>query len=311
MLGVFLVGGHDLFHWTHKDLYVGPHADELVQGKSGFFFWPLNGADGFPAFFLFRMVLFFGLWYMMFLKLKSLSYSEDLESGTEKWYKTRKMSVIFLVIFAFSSMISSWDWVMSLDVHWKSTMFGWYMFASWWVSGLALISIIVVSLKDKGYLSIVNSNHIHDLGKFMFAFSIFWTYTWFAQFLLIYYAHIPEETIYFVQRWKNDHYAPYFFFNLIVNFVLPFLILMTRDSKRHSRFIKVIVPVILVGHWSDFFLMITPSTLGGHGGVGFMEIGLVAIYAGAFLFVILSQLAKAPLVAKNHPMLEESLHHHI
>lgn len=207
--------------------------------------------------------------------------------------------------------MSAWDWIMSIDTHWFSTMFGWYVFASWWVSGLALITFIVIMLKDKGYLSVVNSNHIHDLGKFVFAFSIFWTYIWFSQFLLIYYAGIPEETIYFVERWKNDHYAPVFFINLIVNFFFPFLVLMTRDAKRHTRILKVVCPAIVFGHWLDFYLMVTPGTLQENGGFGLIEVGLLAMYASAFIYVALSNLAKAPLVARNHPMLKESLHHHI
>jgi hypothetical protein len=190
-------------------------------------------------------------------------------------------------------------------------MFGWYVFASWFVSGLAAITLVVVFLKEAGYLKVVNANHIHDLGKFVFAFSIFWTYIWFSQFLLIYYANIPEETFYFVERWKSDHYAPYFFINLILNFFFPFLMLMTRDAKRHIIFLKIVCFAVLFGHWIDFYLMVTPGTLKDNGGFGFLEIGLIMIYGSAFLFVVLSSLAKHPLIAKNHPMLEESLHHHI
>ncbi|MFT6865868.1 MAG: hypothetical protein ACJA08_000694 [Cyclobacteriaceae bacterium] len=309
MIIVFFVAKHDLFHWTHHELYE-EGGDKIIQGKAPFFFWPLH-AGGFPIFFVARMVIFFAVWYILFLKLKAVALSEDVDGGTEKWYQLRKLSAIFILFFAVSSSIAAWDWVMSIDTHWFSTMFGWYMFASWWVSGLALTAFIVVLLKDQGYLSIVNANHIHDLGKFIFAFSVFWTYIWFSQFLLIYYANIPEETIYFVERWKNTHYAPLFFFNLIVNFFLPFLILMPRDAKRHSRFIKVVAPIILIGHWLDYYLMITPGTLGENGGFGFLELGLMFIYAGAFIYVVLNQLSKVPLVAKNHPMLEESLHHHI
>jgi len=312
MIVVFFLAQHDLFHWTHHDLYdeTSHEYDSIIAGKAGYFFWPLHGG-GFPLFFIARMVIFFGVWYALFLKMKGLALSEDVDGGTEKWYKLRKLSAIFLVFFAVSSSMSAWDWVMSIDTHWFSTMFGWYNFASWWVSGLALTALIVVLLKDKGYLSVVNSNHIHDLGKFVFAFSVFWTYIWFSQFLLIYYANIPEETIYFVERWKNSHYAPLFYLNLIVNFFFPFLMLMTREAKRHARFIKVVAPVVILGHWLDFYLMITPGTLKENGGISFLEIGLLLIYLGAFLFVILNQLSKAPLFAKNHPMLNESLHHHI
>ncbi len=313
MAAVYFIAGHDLFHWTHHSLYdpSSPDFDSIINGKKAYFFWPMDDHPSFPIFFVARMVIFFALWHFLFTRLKALAYEEDLSGGTDHWYKMRKVSAIFIIIFAVTSSISAWDWVMSIDTHWFSTMFGWYVFASWWVSGLALTALIVVLLKDKGLLSVVNANHLHDLGKFVFAFSIFWTYIWFSQFLLIYYANIPEETIYFVERWKNDQYAPVFFMNLILNFFFPFLILMTRDAKRHSRFLKVIAPIILVGHWFDFYLMITPGTLKENGGFGFLELGLMFTYAGIFTYVVLHRLSKAPLFAKNHPMLEESLHHHI
>lgn len=312
LIAVFLIGGHDIFHWTHADLYDvdSDHYDSIIAGKQTYFFWPMEGGS-FPAFWVGRLVIFFGVWYVLFRKLRSLAFEEDLEGGTEKWFKIRSLSAIFLVIFAVSSSVSAWDWIMSIDTHWFSTMFGWYAFASWWVAGLALTLFIVVTLKDKGYLSVVNENHIHDLGKFVFAFTIFWTYVWFSQFLLIYYAHIPEETVYFLERWKSTHYAPLFYINLILNFFMPFLLLMTRDSKRHSRILKVVCAIVVFGHWLDFYMMITPGTLGTAGGFGFLEVGLILVYASAFLYVVLSSLAKAPLFAKNHPMLKESLHHHI
>ena len=222
-----------------------------------------------------------------------------------------KLSATFLVFFAVSSSVAAWDWVMSIDTHWFSTMFGWYVFASWWVAGLALITYIVVLLRDNGYLSFVNTSVLHDLGKFVFAFSIFWTYIWFSQFLLIYYANIPEETIYFVERLASDKYAPVFFVNILINFCFPFLVLMTRAAKRHERFLKIVCPIVIFGHWMDFYLMITPGTLKDNGWFGLLEIGMLMVFASLFVFVALSNLAKAPLVAKNHPMLEESVHHNI
>ncbi len=309
MIGMFFIASHDIFHWTHESLYAAEGGDKIIKGKAAYFFWPLQGGE-FPLFFVARMVIFFTVWYLFFRQFRKLAFQEDIEGGSANWYKMRSVSAFFLVFFAVSSSMAAWDWVMSIDSHWFSTMFGWYNFASWWVAGLALTLFIVIMLKEKGYLSIVNENHVHDLGKFVFAFTIFWTYVWFSQFMLIYYAHIPEETVYFMERWKG-HYAPVFYLNLILNFFFPFLILMTRDSKRHARILKVVCPVVVFGHWLDFYLMVTPGTLGNNGSFGFLEIGLILVYFSAFLFVVLSSLAKAPLFAKNHPMLQESLHHHI
>lgn len=311
-LVLFFVASHDLFHWTHADLYdkEGGHFDAILDGKSGFFFWPL-AAGTFPAFFLIRTILFFGIYLLLYLRIKKLMLAEDIEGGDTYWRKLRKLSAIFLVFFAFSSPVFAWDNVMSIDPHWFSTMFGWYVFASWFVSGLALITLVAAFLKSAGYLKVVNDNHMHDLGKFVFAFSIFWTYIWFSQFLLIYYANIPEETIYFVERLSGDQYTPIFFINLLINFVFPFLMFMTRDAKRHLVFVKIVCIAVLFGHWLDFYLMITPGTLKDFGSFGLLEIGTMTVFASAFAYLALNNLSKHPLVAKNHPMLEESLHHHI
>ena len=304
MLVVFLFASHDLFHWTHEGLYEegGPDYDEIIAGKESY----LN-----VYFYLARMVTYFVIWAGAFFLIRKKSLEEDIHGGTSYWYTLRKYSAIFIVLFAVTSSTSAWDWVMSIDPHWFSTMFGWYVFASWFVSGLAAITLIVVLLKENGYLAVVNENHLHDLGKFVFAFSIFWTYIWFSQFLLIYYANIPEESIYYIERLNNEHYMPIFFLNLIINFLFPFLVLMTRDAKRLHIFLKIVCAVILFGHWLDFYLMIAPGVLKDTGGIGILEIGFILIYGAAFLFVVLTSLSKGALVPKNHPMLEESIHHHI
>lgn len=312
MLASYLIMSHDIFHWTHKALFDvnSPDYDKIIDGKGAFFFWPLEKGT-FPAFFIIRMVVFFGAWVLFFNKLRKLSYQEDLNPGNQTWFQIRKWSALFLVFFAVSSSVSAWDWVLSIDTHWFSTMFGWYVFASWFVAGLSAMTLVTVFLKERGYLEMVNENHIHDLGKFVFAFSIFWTYIWFSQFLLIYYANIPEESVYFIERLQSDVYSPFIFVNLALNFFLPFLVLMTRDAKRHGIFLKVICSLIIVGHWFDFFLMIQPGTLGHNGGFGLMEVGMLLVFGSLVTYVVLNNLSKRNLVAKNHPMLEESYHHHI
>jgi len=312
-LVLWFITHHDIFHWTHSYLYdkSNPETfDEIIAGKAPFFFWPAEGG-GFPVFFILRMVIFFSLWIWFFYAIRKNMLAEDELGGTHFWFKNRTLSAWFLIFFAISSSVAAWDWVMSIDTHWFSTMFGWYVFASWWVTGLAMITLIVVNLKEAGYLKIVNANHLHDLGKFVFAFSIFWTYIWFGQFLLIWYAHIPEETVYFIERMRTSPYSWVFFANLILNFVLPFLLLMTRDAKRQMSMLKLVCPIIIVGHWFDFYNMVTPGVMKTDGGIGFIEIGTAVIFLAAFLWVTLSSLSKMPLFGKNHPMLEESLHHHI
>jgi hypothetical protein len=309
-LVLWFVTGGDVFHWTHSNLYQEAGGDDIIRKKAPFFFWPLDGGT-FPIFFLFRMVLFFGVWYWFLVRIRKNMLAEDVDPSTKYWHNNQVLSTVFLIFFGVSSSIAAWDWVMSIDTHWFSTMFGWYVFASWWVTGLAMITLIVAFLKDAGYLKIVNSNHMHDLGKFVWAFSIFWTYIWFGQFLLIYYAHIPEETVYFVERMKNSPYGWIFYANIILNFVLPFLLLMTRDSKRQLSTLKLVCPIIILGHWLDFYNMVTPGVMQHDGALGFIELGVALVFLAAFLFVALTSLTKLPLFGKNDPMLEESLHHHI
>ncbi len=311
-LVLWFITKQDIFHWTHADLYVegGEHYDKIIAKKAPYFFWPGN-STGFPIFFIARLLLFFSMWYMFFVWIRKEMLAEDLDGDVKHWYKNRVLSTVFLIFFGVSSSVGAWDWVMSIDTHWFSTMYGWYVFASWWVTALAMIALIVSYLKSAGYLKVVNSNHIHDLGKFVFAFSIFWTYIWFGQFLLIYYANIPEETVYFIERMRTAPYSWIFYTNIILNFVLPFLLLMTRDSKRQMSMLKVVCPIVLVGHWFDFYNMVTPGVMKLEGGLGFMEIGVALIFFAVYFLVVLSSLSKIPLVGKNHPMLEESLNHHI
>ena len=202
----------------------------------------------------------------------------------------------------------SWDWIMSLDPHWFSTLFGWYVFASMFVSGITVIAMITIYLKSKGYLPEVNNSHIHDLAKFMFGISIFWTYLWFSQFMLIWYANIPEEVTYFVTR-IEDYKLP-FFGMLVMNFVFPLLVLMNSDYKRVNWFVVMAGVVILFGHYMDIFNMVMPATVGKNWHLGIPEIGGILFFAGLFIYWVFNALAKEELTPKRNPFIEESRHFH-
>lgn len=302
MLLIFILGHHDLYHWTHHELVEkgSPEYDEILAGKSGYLNIP---------FFVTRMVAYFLIWTVCTLSLRKHSVQEDLDGDIKHHKKMIRISATFLVLFAVTSSTSAWDFIMSIDPHWYSTLFGWYTFASLFVSGLAMITLLTIYLKKQGYLENINNNHLHDLGKFMFAFSIFWTYLWFAQFMLIWYANLPEEITYFLARFAN--YKWLFIANFCINFFVPFLTLMSRDSKRKIQLLTFAACVILIGHWIDMFLMIMPGAVGAHWSIGIAEIGTTIGFGGIFLFVTLKALSKAPLVAQKHPMGGESIHHHI
>ncbi len=291
-------------HWATHGLAdpTSEHYDALIAGKSGFLNIP---------FFLSRMVIFLGSYCIFAALFVKFSINEDLEGGMENYKKSFKYACIFLVIFGFTTPIWSFDTIMSLEAHWFSTMFGWYNFAAMWVAGMSAITLTVILLKKSGYMSWINPSHLHDLGKFMFAFSIFWTYVWFAQFLLIWYANMSEETVYFAKRWEAE-FKPWFWLNIIINFLSPVLILMSRDNKRKENVLMFVCILLLCGHWLDYYMMIMPGTVGAEGrSFGIQEIGIAVGFAGLFSFLMLSALSKRSLIAQNHPFLDESLHHSI
>ncbi|SEI52833.1 hypothetical protein SAMN05216327_102246 [Dyadobacter sp. SG02] len=306
MLGVFLMGGHDLFHWTHHEVYVAgsPAYDKVLAGKQGYLNTP---------FFLARMVFYFVVWYWMWRKIRQYSLEEDQLGGTALYDRSVRVGTAFVVVFAITSSTSAWDFILSIDAHWFSTMFGWYTLAGWHVSGIAVITLIVVMLRERGYLRVVNASHLRDLGKMLFAWSIFWTYLWFCQYLLIYYSNQPEEVIYFIERFGGHggvFKAP-FFISMVLNFVFPFLILMPRDAKSTHSILKVASWSVIVGHYVEFYTNIMPGTVGGGAGFGPLEIGFSIVFFAAFAWSVSHQLGKANLIPKRHPMLEESLHHDI
>ncbi|MFN8406413.1 MAG: quinol:cytochrome C oxidoreductase [Sphingobacteriaceae bacterium] len=295
---------HELYHHWHAEGLTdpnSPHYDAVIAGKASFLNMP---------FFLTRLVVFLGVYSIFSFVLTKFSANEDMEGGLNSYRKSITWSAVFLVIFGFTTPIWAFDTIMSLEAHWFSTMFGWYNFAAMWVSGLCAITLTVILLKKSGHLPWINESHLHDLGKFIFAFSIFWTYVWFAQFLLIYYANIPEETVYFYKRWEPE-YLPWFWVNIVINFICPILILMTRDAKRRMNTLMYVCILLLCGHWLDYYMMIMPGTVAEHRGFGIIEIGTALGFAGLFVFLMLSQLSKKALVPIHHPFLEESLHHQI
>ncbi len=308
---VWISKDHHIYHW--KDTEHVKH-DAKLTWKSGF----LN-----PGFYTVLSLIAVGLWIWFRNWFRKNSLAEDLGArGDHSFYwRSLAISAAFLVTYGLTVMSTlPWMWLMSIDAHWYSTMYSWYTFASSWVAGVSLMMLFVVYLKNQGYLEFVTDEHIHDIGKFMFAFSVFWTYLWFSQYMLIWYSNQPEETEYFIDRigagGKGGAFKGIFLLNLIINFLAPLLILMKRGAKRNYTIVTLMAVVIIFGHWLDFYQMITPGPLKELGkeanspwhflfslGVGVGFLGLV-IYLSAWY------LTKAPLLPKNHPLVKESVIHH-
>ena len=301
-----IIFGHriDIYPWLDKNMV---SHDEVLKGKSAF----LN-----PTVYTIVSVACIALWAFVGKKLRDLSLESD-KMGTMD-YETGKVwlnknifwTAFFIVLFGLTvAALMPWLWIMSIDAHWFSTMFSWYTFASSFVSGMSLLTIFVIYFKNQGQLEFVTQEHIHDLGKFMFAFSVFWTYLWFDQFMLIWYGNIPEETIYFKMRLQGP-YEGLFFLNLIVNFVCPILILMKKATKRNYTIVTFMCVLIIFGHWIDFYQMIMPGTVKFNPHLSWFEFGIPLGFIGIIMWGVGKFASSVPMTAMNHPFLKESIVHH-
>lgn len=323
MIIILALGMHHIYHWSHEELYDpnSPSYDAILDGKRSF----LN-----VGFFLGRSVAYIAIWTGLIWLLRRNSIQSDLgtrQQGKQLYQTSKYIAAIFIVIFAVTSSTSSWDWIMSIQPHWYSTLFGWYNFISILVTCISFMMLVLVYLTKNGYLQGINEDHFHDLGKFMFGFSVAWAYLFYSQFMLIWYANIPEETLYF--KYRIDNYPYVMWLCVLLNFVTPFFLLITRNIKRdksHTIMIGAAL-IIIFGHWLDFYQMTMPGAFanmahaaGGHAAdhaehpeivrIGLYEIGLLLAYAGLFVYLMLFNLSKQSLVSTNHPFLKESRVYH-
>ena len=291
-----------LFPWMAEGIF-DPESekyDAIIDGKS----WWMNSTG-----FMIRSMVYLLIWNAYRYLIRKGSIKEDTANDGNKTYKKNyNLSVVFLFLFMITESMMSWDWIMGLDPHWFSTLFAWYVLATLLVSALTVIAFVTVYLRSKNALPGVNDSHIHDLAKFMFGFSVFWTYLWFAQFMLIWYADIPEETTYFVARFTE--YKLPFIGMIVMNFIFPVLLLINSDFKSKSWFVFIGGIVILLGHYVDVFVMVMPSAVGAQWSFGVPEISALFFFIGLFIYTTFSAFVKADPIAKGNPFLKESEHFH-
>ena len=289
------LGMNHIYPWMDSDIMAN---DTLIHNKSAYLNIP---------FFWIRIIAYFAVFLFFMNWFRKTSRKEDEEGGVEIHFTMYRRSAVFLVFFAVFSSTMAWDIIMSIDTHWFSTLFGWYSFAGIWLSAMITIMMFTLYLKGKGALEYVNENHIHDVAKWMFAISFLWSYLWFSQFMLIWYSNIPEEVQYFIYRFEDYRYL--FLGMFAVNFILPMVFFMSRDTKRSWPYLIVIGLIIFVGHWFDVFCMVMPGTLFSEWEYGMLELGMFMTFLGTFVLLVFKGLSKSPLVQKNHPYLQESIHH--
>ena len=299
LIATFMHYNH-LFPWMAEGVLdpKAPNFDPIVYGKK----WWLNTPG-----WLIRSFVYLAIWNVLRFIIRKKSIQQD--NGDLKLHKNLfNLSVAFVATFMVTESMMSWDWIMGIDPHWFSTLFGWYVLATFLVCALTVIALVTIYLRSKGALPFVNDSHIHDLAKFMFGFSVFWTYLWFAQFMLIWYADMPEETTYYLLRFNE--YKTVFLGMVGLNFVFPVLLLLNSDFKSIPWFVVLGGIVILIGHYIDLFVMIMPGTVGAYWGFGIGEISGILFFAGLFIFGTFHAFSKAKVLAEGNPFVKESKEFH-
>lgn len=290
-------GIHNLYEWSHPDAIAN---DAHLAHKSIYLNIP---------FFFIRIIVFFAIWTIMTRLIRKVSLQEDQFGGNTYMEKNELNSKIFIFILAITFSLASFDWIMSIDAHWVSTIFSIKNFVAAFYHGTAVIVLIIILLNERGYFKELNESHLLDFSRYIFMLSIVWGYMFFSQFMLIWFGNIPEETVYYAQRWNNG-WKLLFYVNIIINWFIPFTVLLSQKVDKNKTVVKIICLILIIGQWIDLYDQIMPTyTITPKFGV--IEIGAFVGFAGLFALVFAKTLAKADLVPKNHPYIEESIYHHI
>lgn len=291
-----LFGLHHLYHWSHADAVAH---DTLMQHKSPYLNMP---------FFTARMVLFFALWILMVVLIRRASLREDAEGGIGNFTKIERYSRAFIFILAVTFSLSAVDWMMSVNPHWYSTLYALKNFVSAFLHGIAVMILIVLFLYRRGHFPFLNQSHIHDFSRYIFIIGIFYGYFWFSQFMLIWFANIPEETVYYATRWKNG-WTPLFIADLVINWAIPFFVLLPVGTSRNKWVLAAVALLLVPGFWLDLYMQTGPE-LFDRPAIGIPEVGSFVGFAALFVFIVSRFLSRAALVPVHHPYLDESRHHH-
>jgi hypothetical protein len=303
--GIFFLliwfGVNDIYQWSDKEAVA---IDPVLQHKAVFLNVP---------FFMARLIIYFALWVLFVRKLRSISLSGDLADPSDMngimalFNRSELFSKIFIFILAITVSLAAFDWIMSIDAHWYSTIFAFKNIASAFLHGVSILTLIVFILHKRGYFPFLNKYHIHDFARYIFMFSIIWGYFWFAQFMIIWYGNIPEETGYYFVRWQGG-WKTMFFLEIILNWAVPFMVLLPVKASRNPTLIVAVIVCLIIGQYVDIFVQVIPGTTGLLR-FGWVEAGLFIGFAGLFAFAVATALSRAKLIPSNHPYLEESLEH--
>ena len=292
-----LLGMYELYHWTHAEAV---EQDILLQQKSPYLNIP---------FFVVRSVLFFVIWSVFARVLYHLSIKNDWTGDATLLKKARRISPLVAILFAITLSFAAFDWLMSLDALWYSTIFGVYYFSGSTVATIALLILFVVMFDKAGFIkNLISIEHYHDLGKLLFTFTVFWAYIAFSQYFLIWYANIPEETIWFAHRWEGA-WKSVSLFLVIGHFVLPFFVLMMRSTKRNMAVLVFMSLWLLFMHLVDMYWLVMPNLFHHDVHLSWIDVAPFLGIGGIFVWLAYVQLSRNSLVAINDPKLKESINH--
>lgn len=292
-------GLHDLFHWTHTEVV---EHDKILQAKSPY----LN-----VEFFAIRTAVCLFLWFLFYFLITGNSRKQDSDGDPKYTKRNITLSTIFAPVFVITITIAAIDWAMSLEPHWFSTIYGVYYFAGTIVAALAATTYVSIKLWENGFLtSEINEKHFYSLGTLMFGFNVFWAYIGFSQFLLIWYADLPEETFWMMHRWEGSW--KFVSIGLVFfHFVLPFLILVGRNAKTNTSLLRYMAPWMLVAHALDLYWLIFPTYFKGSAGFGWQELSFPLVIIGLVMIVFKASADKKDLIAVKDPKLPAGLDFHL
>ncbi|MAE28442.1 MAG: hypothetical protein QF599_13125 [Planctomycetota bacterium] len=298
VLGVVLIAGlPSLYEWSHASVV---EHDALLAHKS-----PYLNTTGFAL----RLLAMFAIWIFFSRKLSARSLSSDPRHGPRSG-ATLKLSALFVAVFAITYSVANFDWLMSMEPHWFSTIFGLYQLAGLASAGCAVAIILAIYLEKRGPLrGILRDDHVHDMAKLLFAFTLFWAYIWYCQYMLIWYADIPEETSYYLHRQEG----PWWLLvrsTLAVKWGLPFLALLSRWACRNRVLVVRVAAIVLLGHAMDLFAQVGPPLMGSEAKLGIWEIGPVLGAVSFFFLLTIRNLSRESVVPAKDPRLAESMHYH-
>ncbi len=294
-------GIRHIYKWSLEDVVA---ADSLLQHKSVYLNVP---------FFYLRIIIYFALWTIFLGIIRKFSLREDSlnpenEHGILSLFgKTELYSKIFIFIFAITFSMSAIDWMMSIEGRWFSTIFAMKNIVGAFMHGVSIMALILFILHRRGYFPFLNKYHLHDFARYIFILSIIWGYLWFAQFMIIWYGNIPEETSYYYLRW-HEGWKTIFYLEIGINWGIPFLVLLPVKTSRNMTVITLVIICLIVGQYIDVINQVIPGTTHLLR-FGWIEAGLFIGYAGLFALVVATVLSRASLIPANHPYLEESINH--